>query len=262
MINNMVIVQPLLFFFFILGILISPETLSGGASIAGLIMIISVIGLFCAFLAGWYSMFHKSIEYVDKFNLPPEEKAINSLGLFKEFFPGVGKYFPKIVFGMIIYGLLSIILLIIIEIIGDAVIGFPESISADHLMKALSSNEESIKFLNKISPADKIKIFQWDLLGLIAIGLFSYLTMFWVQAVISNDKYPAKAYWDSIKTVFKNPIATMVIHSSQWVSIVGICIVSSAYSMNIIVQFFMLMILILVVVYFTLMSFLYYERFR
>jgi uncharacterized membrane protein len=103
---------------------------------------------------------------------------------------------------------------------------------------------------------------QWDLLGIIVIGLFSYITMFWIQAVIAEGKRPFKAYLESIKTVFKNPVATLVIYLSQCAGIIGVSFFSAAYSLNIILQFVGLMLLILVIVYFTMMTFLYFERYK
>ena len=260
--NNLILVQPLLIFFLVLSILVSPVAFSGGINIAVIIMFASVAGLFCAFWAGWYNMFHKSIEYVDKLNITPEEKALNSLNLFKEFFPGVGKYFLKIVLGFIIYFIFIVVLILVIQLIGDKFIGFPQSINADEMMKAASNSDKVLALLHKITPADKIKIMQWDLLGIIIIGFFSYITMFWTQAVISEGKRPFKAYWESIKTVFKNPVATMVIYSSQCAGIIGVSFISAAYSLNVVIQFIALVVLTLVIIYFTMMSFLYFERYR
>lgn len=258
----MVLVQPLLFFFLLINILITPEIFKGGFSTPAMILLISIAGLYCAFLAGWYCMFHKSIEYVEKLNLPPEEKAINSLNIFKEFFPGVGKYFYKVVLGMIIYFLFIFILSILIHIIGTFMIGIPENFFVSIMKKSFKSNAEVIAFMKSISPAEKIKLFKWNLLVVSLGGLFSYLTMFWVQAIIADNKNPFVAYLESIKTVFKNPIIAMAIHSSQWFGLTAIYAVMLAFSMNFIIQFIMLFVLILSVVYFTLMTFLYYERFR
>ena len=260
--NNLILVQPLLIFFLVISILLSPVTLTGGISIAVIIMFASVAGLFCAFWAGWYNMFHKSIEYVDKLNLTPEEKAVNSLNLFKEFFPGVGKYFLKIVAGFVIYSIFAFLLFIVIQLVGDKFIGFPKSITVDQLMAAAADGQKALVLLNKITPADRLKIMQWDLLGLIIMGLFSYITMFWTQAVISGGKRPLKAYWESVKAVFKNPFITIIIYLSQCVGIIGVSFISAAYSLNIIIQFVGLMVLIMVIVYFTMMSFLYFEKYR
>jgi hypothetical protein len=142
--NNLILVQPLLIFFLVISILLSPVTLSGGVNIAVIIMFASVAGLFCAFWAGWYNMFHKSIEYTDRLNVTPEERAINSLNLFKEFFPGVGKYFLKIVIGFVIYFIFIMILFQIIQLVGDKVIGFPTSITTDELIKAASNGDKAL----------------------------------------------------------------------------------------------------------------------
>lgn len=260
--NNLILVQPLLIFLLVLSFITSPLTSGMGISTAVIVMIISILGLFCAFFAGWYSMFHKSIEYVDKLNLSPEEKALNSINLFKEFFPGVGKYFLKIILGYLLYFMFFIILLNVIHILGEKLIGLPTSINTDEFSKIATDEQKLLNFVHKISLSDWIKIIKWNVMSFTACGLFSYITMFWIQALIIEGKRPLIAYWESIKTVFKNPIVTIIIYIAQCASIVGVCLISIAMSMNIIAQFIILMILILLVVYFTMMSFLYFEKYR
>lgn len=260
--NNLILVQPLLIFLLLLSLITSPLTPGMGISSAVIVMIISILGLFCAFFAGWYSMFHKSIEYVDKLNLSPEEKALNSINLFKEFFPGVGKYFLKVISGYLLYVMFFIILLNLVHILGAKLIGIPTSINPDEFSKIVSDEQKLLNFAFKISSSDWIKIIKWNIMSFTVYGLFSYVTMFWVQALITEGKRPLTAYWESIKTVFKNPIVTIIIYIAQCASIVGVCFISIVMSMNIVAQFILLMALILLVVYFTMMSFLYFERYR
>lgn len=259
---NLILVQPLLLFCLLLGVITSPLGVGITLSPAVIIMLVSVFGLFCAFLAGWFNMFHKSIE---SFSMPipsKEERAVNSINLFKEFFPGVGKYFLKIVTGSIIYIILFLILMNFIGIIGEKYIGFPKSIDLTNMSNFFMSQEKALEFVSKISQSDKIIIAKWNLLTLFCMGLFSYLTMFWVQAVVIENKNPAMAYLVSLKTVLKHPVGTIVIYMTYLTSVLAISFLGAAYPMNFVIQFIALMILILVLVYYIMLTFLYFEKHR
>lgn len=257
--DNLILVQPLLLFLMLLGFILAPISI-GGLSI---VFFFIVLSLFCAFSSGWFNMFHKCVNLSDKQGLSREEKALNSINLLKEFFPGVGKYFYKILLGSIIYiVLLFIVVNLFGGIIGDRLIGYPESVNSKELMNAFISGGNSLEFLNKITDTDKIKVLLWNGLSFIILVIFSYLTMFWIHSVIVEDKGIIKAYLESLKTVLKRPFTSSVIFISYWGSIIGIGFLGSRGSLNFIVHLVLLMLLALVFVYFTMMTFLYFEKYR
>lgn len=260
--TNLILVQPLLLFLLLLGFILAPLSVHGVINMASIIMVFSVLGLFCAFLAGWFNMIHRCIKLSAKQGLTPEEKALNSIKLFSDFFPGVGKYFLKVVFGLIIYVFLLILVINFVGIIGQHFIGFPQSLTPVELSNSLVNEDKAMELLNKMSDIDKIKLAKWNILTIALTGLFSYITMFWIQAIVSANKNPIAAYFESLKTVIKNPVTTLLIYISYWASIIGVSILSSIRSINYIAQFLILMVLIFTVVYFTIMMFLYFERYR
>mgnify|MGYP006870483952 CR=1 FL=1 len=257
--NNLILVQPLLFFMLLAGVFSS--SLSGITTItpAAIVLIISNIALFCAFLAGWYHMIHKSIVLQTKPAKSEEERAVESVKLFNEFIPGVGRYFLDIVIGLILFFVLLFIVMNITGFIGQHYIGIPEGITKQDLSTALINEENAIKFLNSISNADKIKISKWYILTMTTSGLFSYLTMFWAPAIIAGNN-PFKAYLISLKTVLKRPIATISIFLSFWISAFFISIINSLSMNNFLLQFLGLVLFVLSILYFTLMNFLYYDE--
>ena len=90
---NLVLVQPLLIFFLLLGIIISPLGGSSFGNPASIVIIFSILALFCAFWAGWFNMFHKSIEFSSIPVKSSEEKAINSFKTVKRISSGYWKVF-------------------------------------------------------------------------------------------------------------------------------------------------------------------------
>lgn len=249
---NLILVQPLLIFFLLMGFILNPAGRLRFDS-AGIVLLLSVCGLFCAFIAGWFNMFYKSVELQSKPDLSPEERAVRSVGLFKEFFPGVGKFFPKIVYGLVIYGLLVFLAFLLIHFTGIILVkyfGYSGGSKFSDLLNLIIADK-------KTSGLDTIAINQWNILSL----LLSYFTMFWIQAVILTDKHPVQAYFESFRAAIKAPLTTIVIFMSSWLSMMTISgFIAITYS-NIFAQFLGLMLMILTLVYFIMMAFVYFERY-
>lgn len=257
--DNLILVQPVLLFLLLLSLLLTPISM-GGFNIAILFV---ALAMYCAFGAGWFSMFHECVKLSAYPDLSEEEKSANTVSLLKEFFPGVGKYFHKFLLGILIYGFILFLAINIFGgIIGAKFIGFPESINSSELMSIYLNADKSTEILNKISAADKMKIGLWNGLGFIIMSICTYFMMFWPQAMISQDKNPILAHIESIKTVLKRPFTTLVIYISQWTSIIGISFLGAQNSKNFIAHLFILMLFVLVIVYFTMMTFLYFEKYR
>jgi hypothetical protein len=235
-----------------------PSRVSG----ANLVIVLPLAGLYCAFGAGWFTMFHKSLVDSENEALSREEKAMKSISLFKEFFPGVGKHFLKVTFGFIFYIVLIILLMNIIGVIGNKFIGFPQAIIQLEASKTQISPQKFLSILDHLSDADKMKLFIRGMINFASLSIFSYLTMFWMQAVISEDKNLFKAYWESLLTVVKQPFATFIIFMSYWGSIILITVVLGMIPLNVIVQLVAIMLFTVTIVYFTMMTFLYFEKYR
>lgn len=255
--NNLILMFPLLLFLLILR-LISSLMIMGGVSP---IIIFPIMGLFCAFGAGWFNMFHKSLEFSHSQVLVGEEKVINRVNLFKEFFPGVEKYFLKIIFGNILYFALIIILNNILDFFEDKFIGIPRIVNQ---IKDLGSSVDYSKFLmllNSASEADKSILVIRSFLFLLLLVIFSYLTMFWVQAIISENKNIFSAYFESLKMIIKKPFTTIIIFIAYLGSLIIISILYSKF-LNYFTQMLGLFLFLLTIVYFTMMNFLYFEKYR
>lgn len=268
---NLVLIQPLLLFFLLVGLILGPVSGLTALNAAGLFLLFAIMGLFSAFLAGWYNMFHKTVQLSDKGkNMTKEERAIASLNLFKEFFPGVGKFFPRIISGLLLYVLLFVIIISLTEIIGVKIIGALPEFTQNELNAAFKTESSLIAFINTISPEEKVRIVKWTLLKLAVIGFYSYLTMFWTQAVIAGKKTGLAAYWESLKAVVQKPLVTSGIFASNFLSLLAVYFISTlsitllgaSSFLGFIAQFIGLILIILLVVYFTMMSFLYFEKYR
>jgi len=249
---NQVLIMPFLLFLLLVVIVLSPL---GGVNP---FVLIALIALKSVFLSGWLNMFHMCLENSQDDALSDEQKTLNSLNLYKEFFPGVGKYFQKIFWGILMF-------LLFINLLESSIFylfGNFKSFSMEKLPHALNTKADIMAFWSKISHSDKMKLYKAAILDLSFVGLFSYLTMFWMQFVIVENKSPLNAFVSSIKAVFKDPINTFLIFVSTLICFIAVFILNITLSSNILTQLLTLMLFAYIIVYFTMMSFLYFERYR
>ena len=258
--HNIMLIQPLWFFATIL-ILIMPE----GAKVASkpfIFFMLAIGGLFCAFLAGWFTMFYKIVSSPDKLPKNPDERTRYPEISLNQFFQGVGQYFAKVLFGIILYFILLIIVVNIAGFIGEKYIGYPHSFAQAEFIKASMSQQSAIQFVHKISMKDIIIIDKWFFLIVGAISFFSYLTMFWLQSLIARDKNPIADYLESIKIVLRDPIMTFIIFLFYSVGLALAVILYIIGVLNFVVQTIGIIIFTFVVIYFTMMMFVYFEKYR
>ncbi len=256
--KNFILPQPLLLFLLIVSFIVMPVSLRGAGNASGMIMFFALFCLFCAFIAGWYSMIYRAVVINDEKEIPENELEPR---VAREFFPGVERHFLKILSGVIIYILLAFIFINIAAIAGEKLIGFPQGFTQEKLSVALSSWEEYTTFINKLGYADKVKLLRWDLLIFGCVGLVTYLTMFWGQAVVVCCKNSVSAFIHSFKTVIKNFPVTFSIFILNWFSLWFVGLLTSLNPKNAIIQFVGLFTTLFLIVYYIIMNFLYFEKY-
>lgn len=258
--HNILLFQPL-WCFAVLLVLVMPE----GAKTASkpfIFLLMAVGGLFCAFLAGWFNMFSKIVASSDKLPETPEEKANYLAVSLKEFFPGVGQYFLKVLLGVILYLILLFIMLNIAGIVGAKCFGYPHSFTQAEFLKASINQQSALKFVHKISTQDIILIYKWFFLTFGSILFLAYITMFWLQSVIAGDKNPVFAYIESIKIILKDPIMTFIMFIFYSAALIISAVLYMIGTFNFVIQTIGLIIFTFVVIYFTMMMFVYFEKYR
>ena len=113
---NLVLFFPFLLFLLIMGLILIPLGSAGG-SLSLFYIFFIFISLMAVFLSGWLNMFKKCVYSTVNENLTAEQRTLDSLSLYKEFFPGVGKYFTKIALGLLIYFFLFNFLIFILKML-------------------------------------------------------------------------------------------------------------------------------------------------
>lgn len=259
--QNSVIIQPFILFMFLLSILLgSISNLKSGFSPVLIMFLVSGFALCCAFMAGWFQLFQAAIRNYAKIDATPTERAELSLASFREFLPAVGRFFVPITIASLLYIALFFGVIKLIGLIGTKYIGFSANINPQRLAGLLGNNTKVYEFVASLTALDKQKLIRWDLLTLFMTGGFSYVTMFWFQAIMMNGENAFKAFVSSLKAVFSKPFVTFGIFVLYWVINFMTSFISSVFAANFFVQLLNLMLVVFVTVYFIMVNFVYFEE--
>jgi len=255
---NMALTLPFLLFWLILGFMLTPMGSGGGAAIYALLLF---VGLLAAFLSGWFNMFKKCTETSVDQNEPNDKRVSDPFYLYKEFFPGVGKYFTKIILGIVMIFLLFNILMFMLEVILMPMLATFDSFSREEMGEALKGAEAITEFWGGISDSDKAKLIKIIGIEFIFSILFIYLTMFWAQLVILEENYPIKTLKKSVMTIIKDPARTSIIFFGNAIFISVINFISIIMAMNPLIKLVFILLLVYAFIFYVMMTFLYLERY-
>lgn len=259
--QNSVIIQPFILFMFLISILLgSANNFQSGLSPLLIGFLVSAFALFCAFLAGWLQLFQAAIRNYAK-NASPTERAELSLASFREFLPAVGRFFIPITAAVILYILLFFAVMKLTVFLGLKYIGLSDNISFSRLASLFGDKEKVYAFIAALTEADRQKLMRWDLLTLFMTGSFSYVTMFWFQAIMMNGENALKGFVSSLKAVFAHPFVTFGIFILYWFVSFLTSFISAFAPGMFLVQLLNLMLVVFITVYFIMVNFVYFEEY-
>lgn len=256
--NDLIITQPLFIFLFILILVLSPLA-QASAITGGGMLLLTLLALTAAFVSGWFNMFHKCVSNYSKLKCEDSEKATNSLGLFKEFFPGVGKYFYKIVLGYLLYAILFIIFFEIIGVIGALTIGIPETFNPEDFQNTTMTQEQLMELFNQIPEDIRQK---WYLLLFGSVFAYFYVLSFWAHAIIVDKKGVLASFLSSLKLTLTKPLLPFLIVSSFFLCMFILNLINLILPLNVFTWVINMFLSIYIIVYFIMMSFVYYEEYK
>lgn len=260
--QNSVIIQPFILFMFLISLLLgSVGSFRIEFSPLMIGFLISAFALSCAFIAGWFQLFQAAIRNYAKKDATPAERAELSLGSFREFLPAVGRFFVPVTIAMILYLLLFFAMMKLAVILGLKYIGVSENISFASLSGILGDKEKVYLFVESLTTADRQMLLKWDMLLLFAVGFFSYITMFWFQAIIMNGENAVKSFFTGMKAVFANPFVTFGIFVFYWCSSFFTSFVSAIFPEMFLIQLLNLMLVVFITAYFIMINFVYFEEY-
>lgn len=256
--ENIILTTPLVLFLLVFSIYLGIAKSTPPTTFTTILLILTTLFMFSSFISGWLFMVKKAVELdKQKFSVE-EEKAKASLRLLKEFTVGVGEYFLPFTLGLIFYTALILLMLYAAYQIGLHFIG-NIGISILGLKAALNSPPAMKSLISSLSTEQLTKLNLWNLLFLITMALFSFITMFWSAHIIIKNKNPLIAFYQSIKYIFKNILASFVLF--LYISFVNfvVSLINTTATINPLLYFLSMIIYFYFVVYVVVLVFLYYD---
>lgn len=260
--ENIIIIQPLIFYLLLIGFISRPISLSLAQNFSSILSIIIVFLFTSAFLAGWFYIIKVAISMKNEVYETPEEKNLAALSLLKQFFTGVGEYFVPMIFGFIFYIAAIIAFSFLTYKLGIHYIGKFEITPA--LLKVLNtgSYSEISNFVNSsaVSKLTIIKLSYWAFYLSIMSILFSFVTLYYGAAIIYDTKNPFQAIIFNLKFLFLNFLGSIVLLLFLSCLNMVISILNMFSAVNIILSVISLLLMFFYMSYHVMLVFLYYEE--
>jgi hypothetical protein len=256
---NLLFIQPLiLFIFLILGGIayISEKIIPMPAQI---VLLISGILLFIAFIAGW---FHINKLAVKNYNAEDslEEYRNKAINNFKKFFEGVGGNFLKVLFAFGILSVLSMAAGYGIIKFCMAFYGKPDILFQLPKIANAVSQAERLNIINSISLESQITLAKWfftlNTASIIATFLYN---MFFVIVIFENENV-FKSIIRTLKFIFKNFWNCIVIIIFLQFLYILLNIISMLFGMNAIALFITILLFTMYLNYGVILLFCFYDE--
>lgn len=257
--ENIILATPLVLFMLILSVYLGVARFSNKNLFALILLLVTLLLMISAFLAGWFYMAKKAIDISSEEYIMDEDRTKASFGLIKEFAIGVGDYFFTFIGYSLFVTVLAVALALGVYYLGTHIIGdFGFSIEA--LSKAAASTEGMKIFLTSLTPEQLMRLNKWNMLFMAVSSLFSFFTLFWVPNIIYHTKNPVTSLFKSIKLVFLKFKGTFVLFIYVMFINFVISFLNTIAAVNPILYFVMSIIYFYFIVYTIVLIFLYYDK--
>lgn len=252
--NNLILLIPFFMFLLVAGFILMPGS-------SPIYFLLTMPALLAVFLSGWLNMFKNCIKIPLRNRQEEDKQAEYSLGAFKEFFPGVGKYFLKIGTGILFYILLFNIFMLVLEVLMMGFLGPFESFTQDNLSEVMKNRELAQQFWEGISQADKTRLFQIAVFETIFSSIFVYFTMFWPQIIVLEEVHPIQAFLRGFNIIKNDLTLTFILFIAGLTSVILAIFINLLFSVNPLLQLISMILFVFVIVYFIMLSFVYLDRY-
>lgn len=257
--DNIILATPLILFLLVFGVYMNAAQNAPENPASFILLGTTTLFMLGAFFAGWFYMVKRAIALDGKEFVIDEDRAKASLGLLKEVPIGVGEYFFSFLGALILYCALFAIIGTVAYETGIHFIG-KVGIHLAQLKAAMSSTIALKALIASLTPAQIVKINQWNLLFLVTTTVFSFLTLFWGAQIVSSTKNPVIAFAKSISFTFKNFLEALIVF--VYISFINFAVnLINVFSMsNPITYFISMLIYFYFIVYIVVLIFLYHDR--
>lgn len=260
--NNIILATPLILFMLLTTLYNGFFGGVGSNQAVALLGLITYFFMWSAFLAGWFYIIRQAILYNDE-NLSREEKTRKSFGLMNLMVKGVGEYFLSFL-GVVFFEIIFFIgFVLLIQYAGVNLIGKLNIPINDFVTAANTNSPEVLEgFINGLPREEIIKLAKWIYFCLASFPLFLFLQMFWFPSIIKDTKNIFRAFWNSLKFIFKNFFAVILFFVMIGFIHFVMMMLCGLMTINSILSYFSLLVYFYFMVYIVVLVFLFYEKYE
>ena len=248
--RNLIIPTPQILYIIVASLFLK-NTMSSNVKqmIVSLVVYILMTG---AFLAGWFAMIKDAV-------VTPENETKTSNELLKVFLQGVGNKFLTYTVGMVLYSAMLFGVAIgaykcAVKYIGQ----FP--IPVDVLNSTMNSPDTLRQFVASMPVDDLIKVNQWNMLFLLFIMAFMFITMFWIPEIEFGGKNVIVSFFNSVKNLFKKFFKSLILFLFILFLYFLVSLFSTFSMSNNVLYFVSVLLSVYSTAYFVVLLFQYYEE--
>ncbi len=201
--NNMLFIQPLMLYILLSITILSFIVQKKIYIVPQLIILIAIILLTFAFLAGWLYINKLAVE---DFNEDDDFEVIaaKTVKNFKMFFEGVGKNFFKTLFGGLIYFVIFAVFMYGVYYLCMKYFGYPAFIEKISTLYSANDKDSIINSINLISDTDKIIIVKWFFTFMFSAAILNFLGVLYFAVLNFNEYNIFSALFKTLKTFILN----------------------------------------------------------
>lgn len=253
--NNIIIATPLLLFLLILNVYLVIAKNAVKTLPSTILFFLTLFLMISAFFAGWFYMIKVAVY---NYKNETSEKTKDSYSLLNEFPAGIADYIKPFCGFVLLYVIFSDIAFFSVYQAGIKLIG-GVGISLSQFYAATEAPIAMQTLLESLTRAQLMKINYWYLLTLVAVLIFSVVTLFWPIEIFYSTKNPIIAFFKSVSRIFTHP---QIILLFLYIVILNfILLIFNYISMfNPITYFIMTLIFFAFIVYVFVLLFLYYDE--
>jgi len=245
--SNIILATPLILFIFFTTFYLAFSMVS---SINFIIVTLLFILMSAVFFSGWF--------YSVKLAVNNEYDTKDTFALLKSFPVGVGIFFTKYLWLVLLYFMLMFIVTIFTYKSGQILIG-DIGVSSSVLLNALSSVESTTELLKGLSIEQQQKLAYWNLYFLFSTTLYSFLTFLWAPQLTYRKESVIKALFKSLKKLFAKFFKNLTIFMYLLLIYLLVSVCSALFRAPLI-QYLFSIIYFYFLVYAAVLIFLYYKR--
>lgn len=257
--NNMLFIQPLLFYLLLLMTLLTFVVSPSVQFISKVMMLISIVLMTVAISAGWF--------YINKlallsYNQEDDKETITekSINNFKKFFIGVGENFFRFLFANIICFIFFVGITFLVVKACFHFFGEPTIFLSLSKMVEEKTNAEVFAYLNSIPDADKLSFVSWVWAMVVSASVLNFVWILYFAVLIFEKNNVFICFLKTLKFFFQNIFNCLFIIFITFILYFGLNFLSIIMGSNTFSFVILIMLMTLYLNYYLLLVFCFYNE--